>query len=145
MSNEEDEHEQEEIPVEDIQPRSDTNMANLNRTERIAALVKHGRSITLARSPRWTIFFVWGTLQGQSITMIFDSGATLNFINSSLVKQRNLPTKVHIGFQVNVAGGTFLPCMHLIPQLSIMMENHMVTEDFFIVDLANMEVILGIK
>ena len=49
-----------------------------------------------------------------------------------------------MGFQVKVFGGTFLPCTHLVPQLSITMENHTVTEDFFIVDLADMEVILDI-
>ena len=36
MSDEEDEQELEEMPVEDIQPSSDTNLASLNHTERIA-------------------------------------------------------------------------------------------------------------
>ena len=76
---------------------------------------------------------------------MLDSGATLNFINSSLVKRRNFLTETHAGFQVKVARGTFLPCMHLVPQLSIMMENHTVMEEFFIVDLTDMEIILGIK
>ena len=53
--------------------------------------------------------------------------------------------EAHTGFQVEVAGGTFLPCTHLVPQLSITMANHTVTEDFFIMDLADMEVILGIQ
>ena len=53
--------------------------------------------------------------------------------------------EAHIGFQVKVAGGTSLPCMHLVPQLSITMANHTVIKDFFIVNLANMEVILGIQ
>ena len=141
----EDEHEQEEMPVEDIQPSSDTNMASLNCTERIAALVQRGGSIALAGNPRCTVFRVRDALQGQRVTVMLDSGATLNFINSSLVKRRNLPTEAHAGFQVKVPGGTFLPCMHLVPQLSITMANHTVTDDFFIVDLADMEVILGIQ
>ena len=86
ISNEEDEQEQEEMPVEDIQPSGDTNMTNLNRTERIAALVQHGGSIALAGSPRCTVFCVRGTLYGQRVTVMLDSEATLNFINSSLVK-----------------------------------------------------------
>ena len=76
---------------------------------------------------------------------MLDSGATLNLINSSLVKQRCLPMETRTGFQVKVAGGTLLPCTHLVPQLSITMANHTVTEDFFIVDLDDMEVILGIQ
>ena len=76
--------------------------------------------------------------------VMLDSGATLNFINSSLVKRRGLPMETHVGFQVKVAGGTLLPYTHLVPQLSITMANHMATKDFFIVDLNDMEVILGI-
>ena len=53
--------------------------------------------------------------------------------------------EAYTSFQVKVVGGTFLPCMHLVPQLSITMANHTVTNDFFIVDLADMEVILGIQ
>ena len=75
---------------------------------------------------------------------MLDSGATLNFINSSLVKRRGLPTEAHVGFQVKVARGTLLPCTHLVPQLSITMANHTMTKDFFIVDLDDLEVILGI-
>lgn len=77
--------------------------------------------------------------------VMLDSGATLNFINSSLVKRSGLPTESYTGFQVKVARGTLLPYTHLVPQLSITMANHMVTEDFFIVDLDDMEVILGIQ
>ena len=77
--------------------------------------------------------------------MMLDSGATLNFINSFLVKQKCLLTKAHVGFQVKVARGTFLPCTYLVPQLSITMANDTLTKGFFIVDLADMEVILGIQ
>jgi len=129
--------------VEDIQPSGDTNMANLNHTKRIATLVQCGGSVALAGSSRCTVFRVRGTLQGQRVTVMLDSGATLNFINS-FVKRRNLLTEAHTGFLVKVPRGTFLPYTHLVPQLSIMMANHTVTEDFFIVDLTNMEVILGI-
>ncbi len=59
-----DEDEQEEMPTEDNQSHHDTNMASLNHTERIAALVQRGGSIALAGSPRCTIFRVRGTLQG---------------------------------------------------------------------------------
>ena len=53
--------------------------------------------------------------------------------------------ETHIAFQVKVVGGTLLPYTHLVPQLSITMANHTVTKDFFIVDLNDMEVILGIQ
>ena len=75
---------------------------------------------------------------------MLDNKATLNFIISSLVKRRGLPTEAHARFQVKVSKGTLLPCRHLIPQLSITMAKHTVIEDYFIVDLDDMEVILSI-
>ncbi len=109
-----DEGEEEETLVEDNQPHDDTDMVSLNRTERIAALVRHGGTIALVASLRCTVFRVRRTLQGQWVTVMLDSGAPLNFINSSLVKQRSLPTETHAGFQVKVVGGTLLPCTHLV-------------------------------
>ena len=53
--------------------------------------------------------------------------------------------KTHARFQVKVAEETLLPCTHLVPQLSITMANHTVTKYFFIMDLDDMEVILGIQ
>ncbi len=52
--------------------------------------------------------------------------------------------ETHARFQVKVAEATLLHCTHLVPQLSITMVNHTVPEDFFIVDLDDMEIILGI-
>lgn len=142
MSNDEDK--QEDIPTEDNQPHEDTKMVSLNYTERIATLVQHGGTIALASSLRCTVFRVRRTLQGQRVMVMLNSRTTLNFIISSLVKRRGLPTKTHAGLKVKVAKGTLLPCTNLVPQLSITMANHTVTKDFFIVDLDDMEVILGI-
>lgn len=70
---------------------------------------------------------------------MLDSGATLNFINSSLVNHRGLHTEAHKGFQVKVAGGNLLSCTHLVLQLSITMGNHTVVDNFFVVDLDDMK------
>lgn len=101
--------------------------------------------MTLASTPRCTVFRVRGTLKGKWVLVMLDSGATLNFINSSLVSQRGLCMEAHEGFKVKVAGGNLLSCTHLVPQLSITMGNHTVTNDFFVVDLDDMEVILDIQ
>lgn len=76
---------------------------------------------------------------------MLDSGATLNFINSSLVTRRGLCMEEHEGFKVKVAGGNLLPCTHLVLQLSITMGNYIVTNDFFMVYLDDTYVILGIQ
>ena len=48
--------------MEDTQPSSDTNLANLNYTERIVTLIQRRGSIV--GSLRCTVFRVRGTLQG---------------------------------------------------------------------------------
>lgn len=53
-----DEDDQESLPPEDSRTQEDSKMVNLNRTKRIAALVRHGGTIILARSLRCTVFRV---------------------------------------------------------------------------------------
>lgn len=93
-----DDDEQEDIPSEDSQPHEDTKLVSLNHTERIAALVGCGGTIALAGSSRCTVFHVWRIHQGQRVIVMLDIEATLNFINSSLVKRRGLHMETHAGF-----------------------------------------------
>ena len=53
--------------------------------------------------------------------------------------------EICVGFQVKVVGGNLPSCTHLVPQLSITMGNHTMTEDFFLVDLDDMEIIFHIQ
>lgn len=109
-------------------------------------LVRRGGSIAaLVGTPRCTVFRVRGTLQGQRVVVMLDNGATLNFINSSLMKQRGLHMEAHQGFEVKVARGNLFSCTHLVPQLSITIGSHTLIDDFFVVDLDDIEVILGIQ
>ena len=93
MSNDEDE--QEDIPTKDSQPHEDTKMVSSDHIERIVALVQHKGTIALVGSLGCTVFRVQGTLQGQRVMVMLDSEATLNFINSSLVKRRGLRRYTH--------------------------------------------------
>ena len=76
---------------------------------------------------------------------MIDSGATLNFINSSLVTSKGLRTVEHGGIEVKVAGGTLLPCTHVISLLQISMGNYTLEDDFFVIDLVETDIILGIQ
>lgn len=119
---------------------------NIDHVERISTLVHKGSTIAaLTSTPECSVFRVCGTLQGQRVIVMLDSGATLNSINSSLVTKRGLHTKEHEGFKFKVAGGNLLSCTHLVPQLSITMGNYIVTDDFFMIDLDDTYAILGIQ
>ena len=76
---------------------------------------------------------------------MIDSGATLNFINSSLITSKGLRAVKHGGLEVKVAGGTLLPCTHVIPRPQISMGNYTLIDDFFVIDLVDTDIILGIQ
>ena len=75
---------------------------------------------------------------------MIDSGATLNFINSSLVTSKGLHVAEHGRFDIKVVGGTLLPCTHVIPWLQISIGNYIMADDFFVIDLVDNDIILGI-
>lgn len=140
VSNNEEENE------EDGQQSTGKAKENIDHIERISTLVCRGGAIAaLTSTPECSVFRVRGTLQGQRVIVMLDSGATLNSINSSLVTRRGLHTEEHEGFEVKVARGNLLSCTHLVSQLSITMGNYTMTNDFFVIDLDDTDVILGIQ
>ncbi|XP_057855150.1 uncharacterized protein LOC131064868 [Cryptomeria japonica] len=76
---------------------------------------------------------------------MLDSGSTHNFIDAMLVEKRGLQTEKHEGFDVRVSGGTNLSSTHKVPKLSIILGNYTVTDDFYVIDLADTNVVLGIQ
>ena len=51
----------------------------------------------------------------------------------------------HGGFEVKVDEGTLLPSTHVIPRLSITMGNYIVMDAFFLIDLLDTDIILGVQ
>lgn len=80
------------------------NLQETNYAERIGTLLQKGFISTLSTTSRCSIFWVHGTLEGEKFTFMLDSGATLNFINSSLVAKMAFHMVEHEGFKVKVTG-----------------------------------------
>jgi hypothetical protein len=100
---------------------------------------------TLSVVPRFHTFRVCGVLQGQRVTVLIDGGETHNFIDSTLVTRRGIPTVDLERFDVVVAGGCSMPCTQKILQLGVALGNYMVTDDFYIVGLPDTNIILGVQ
>ncbi|XP_059068636.1 uncharacterized protein LOC131859112 [Cryptomeria japonica] len=96
-------------------------------------------------TPHYNIFRIRGVLNGQRVVVMLDSGSTNNFIDATLVEKRGLQTEKHEGFDVKVAGGTNLSSTHKVPKLSISLGNYTVTDDFYVIVLAETNVVLGIQ
>ena len=113
--------------------------------EQQQAETQEGVIATLSGIPRFHTFRVRGVLQGQRCTVLIDGGATHNFIDRTLVERRGLPTKKLEGFIVVVAGGGRMECTRWIPKLNITLGNYNLTNDFFVVDVPDTNVVLGVQ
>jgi hypothetical protein len=100
---------------------------------------------TLSGVPRFHTFRVRGVLQGQRVTVLIDGGATHNFIDLALVTRRGIPTIDFERFDVVVVGGCSMPCTQKILQLDVVLGNYTVTDDFYVVELPDTNIILGVQ
>jgi hypothetical protein len=83
-------------------------------------------------------------LQGQRVTTLIDGGATHNFIDATLVARRHIATKEFEGFNMVVEDGYNMTCTQRIRGLDVTLGNYMLTDDFYVVDLADTNVVLGV-
>jgi hypothetical protein len=94
---------------------------------------------------RFSTFKIRGFLQGQMVTVIIDGRASYNFIDSTLVNKIHLPTIEFDGFLADVVGGNTMPCDRYIPQMSLTFGRYILTQDFYVMDLLETNVILGVQ
>jgi hypothetical protein len=79
------------------------------------------------------------------MTSLVDGGATYNFIDASLVSRRGLRTEEFEGFHVAVAYGYTMTCLDMIPDLEVKLGNYTMIDTFYVVDLSDIDVILGVQ
>jgi hypothetical protein len=76
---------------------------------------------------------------------LINGGETHNFIDSALVAKRSIPTIDFEGFDVVVASGRNMPCTHNNPQLCVALGNYTIIDDFYVVELLDIDIILGVQ
>ena len=86
-----------------------------------------------------------GVLQGQRCTVLIDGGATHNFIDCKLFERRGLLTEEFEGFTLVVARGGCMECTKWIPKLHITLGNYNLSDDFFVVDVPDTNIVLGVQ
>lgn len=95
--------------------------------------------------PKYLTLRVWDTVQGQRVSVLVDRGATHNFIDAQLVEQRNIPTESFDGFPVLVPGARTMQCARYVPALALTTGTYTLTDHFFVVDIPDTNVILGVQ
>ena len=85
------------------------------------------------------------TVRGQRVSVLVDSGATYNFIDAQMVEQRGIQTESFDEFSVLVPGDQTMVCARCVPELLVMMGTYTLTDHFFMVDIPNTNMILGVQ
>ena len=88
---------------------------------------------------------VRGTVRGQRVSVLVDSGATHNFIDAQMVERRGIQTESFDGFSVLVPGDQTMTCARYVPELSVTMGTYTLTDHFFVVDIPDTNMILGVQ
>jgi predicted aspartyl protease len=100
---------------------------------------------TLSGVPKYYTFRVRGIVQGQRVTTLIDGGATHNFIDVALVTRRQIPVEDFEGFNVVVEDGYNMACTQRIRGLEVTLGNYTLTDEFYVIDLADTHVVLGVQ
>jgi hypothetical protein len=107
--------------------------------------VKGETIATLSGIPRYNTLRLKGLVQGQHMTDLVDGGATHNFIDASFVARRGLHTEEFEEFHVAVVDGYTMTCLDMIPDLEVKIGNYTLTDTFYVVDLSDTDVVLGVQ
>jgi len=81
----------------------------------------------------------------QRVSILIDSGATHNFIDAHLVQRRGIPIDSFDGFSILVPGDRTMQCMQYVPSLSVTMGTYTLEDHFFVVDIPDTNIILGVQ
>jgi hypothetical protein len=79
------------------------------------------------------------------MTTLVDGGATHNFIDASLVARRGLHIEEFEGFTVAVVDGYTMTFLDMIPNLEVKLGNYTMIDTFYVVDLSDTNVVLGVQ
>jgi hypothetical protein len=106
---------------------------------------KGGVIATLFGVPRYDTLRIRGIIQEQWEITLIDGGATHNFIDASLVSRRALQTEEFEGFDVAVVDGHTVEHLDRVPNLEMKLDNYTVRDTFYVVDLSDTDVVLGVQ
>jgi hypothetical protein len=99
----------------------------------------------LSGVPRYYTFWFRGIVQGHRVTTLIDGGATYNFIESTLIAKRQIPTEDFEGFEVVVEDGYNMTYTQWIRGLNVTLGNYTLTDEFYVVDLTTANMVLGVQ
>jgi hypothetical protein len=103
-----------------------------------------GVMASLSDIPRFHTFRMRGGVQGHRVIVLFDGGASHNFIDSSLVERKGIAAESFEEFSVIILRENTLDCTRYVPRMTLNLGNYMLTDDFYVVKIPDTNVVLGV-
>lgn len=91
-----------------------------------------------------TIKFM-GTIHGEEVVVLIDSGATHNFVSTEVMKKLNLPIDSAKAYNVFTAGWITIRGAGSCPDVRLELQGCSITSSFLPIELGSVDVILGIQ
>lgn len=88
---------------------------------------------------------VTGWVGGKPLAILVDSGSTHNFVQDTVVRKLGLAVEPLSMFRVFIDGGEFLVCKEVCRQVPINLQNVVLTEDLFRLNMGGANIVLGIQ
>ena len=111
-----------------------------------AAFAPTGGALAALRGvPKYLTLRVQGTVHGQRVSVLVDSGATHNFIDAQMVEWRGIQIESFDGFPVLVPGDQTMVCAQYVPELLVTMGTYTLADHFFVVSIPDTNVVLGVQ
>ena len=95
--------------------------------------------------PRYHTIRCKGVVLGQRDSVLVDGGASHNFIDEDMVKKINIPSEPFDGFTIVILGCNTIQCNTWVPKLQVTIGNYTFVDSFYVVDVADTNVVLGVK
>jgi hypothetical protein len=85
-----------------------------------------------------------GSLRNQRVVILLDSGSTHNFLDPTVLRRAPLSVAVGVTLKVRVANGATVESEGLCQSVSLTLQGHSFTTDFYLIPLAGCDVVLGV-
>lgn len=86
-----------------------------------------------------------GSILQHHVSILVDSGSTHNFLDPSLLSKICLTVQPTPQLQVKIADGSFIQSCGQVLSVSLKVQGHLLTTDFFLISLGGCDVVLGVE
>ena len=103
------------------------------------------RMVVLSTVPRYHTIRCRSVVLGQRTSVLVDGGATHNFIDADMVEKRKIQIEPFDGFTIVIPSHNTMQCKTWVPKLQVTVGNYTFVDSFYVVDVVDTNVVLGVQ